>query len=105
MLVIGSRSGVGQEFELEFSGYLTDVDVMLPIPESKTFRSAKFVAGAVAGETCLRWVEHGGEQRLVIEIGNARTPFDEAPELLRKVLHPWVERFATMLRKARYPSQ
>ena len=102
MIAIASRSGVGQEFELEFSGYMPNVDVVLSIAESKTFRSSKYMADGICAETCLRWTEFGGEQRLVIDMGAIRTPFDEAPVSLRNVLRPWVERFATMLRKGRY---
>ena len=105
MIAIASRSGIGQEFELEFSGYMPDVDVVLNIPESKTFRSSKYMAGGICAETCLRWTEFGGEQRLMIDMGEIRTPFDEAALSLRNVLRPWVERFATMLRKGRYSSE
>ena len=102
MISIQSRSGVGQEFELEFNGYMTDVDVFVAVPESKTFSTARLMPGAVAGATSVRWVNHGGEHRLVVDIGARRMAFDDAPEDLRKALARWVERLANVLRKGRY---
>jgi hypothetical protein len=102
VIAIQGRSGVGQEFELEFHGYMVGVDVFVAIPESKTFHTPRLVPGAAAGATSLRWALHDGEQRLVIEIGARRFPFDEAPEDLRKALNRWVERLANVLRKGRY---
>ena len=102
LLSIQGRGGVGQEFELEFHGYLLGADLFVKIPESKTFRTAQLIPGAVAGQTSLRWTQHGGEQRLVVEYGAQRIPFDDAPETLRKALVRWVERLALLLRKGRY---
>lgn len=102
MIAIAGRSGVGQEFELEFSGYLTGLDIFVAVPESKTFRNSWFVPGSTAVQTTLRWVEHCGEQRLVVEMGTTRTPFDDAPAKLRAALRRQVEKFACLLRKGRY---
>lgn len=102
MISIQSRSGVGQEFELEFNGYMADVDVFVTIPESKVFQSERLMPGAVAGGTSLRWTLHAGEQRLVVEIGGRRMAFDDAPENVRRALTRWVERLANLLRKGRY---
>lgn len=102
MISIQGRGGVGQEFELEFHGYLIGADLFVTIPESKTFRTSRFVPEATPSQTSLRWTQHSGEQRLVVEVGNRRMPFDEAPEDLRKALVRWVERLAGMLRKGRY---
>ena len=102
MISIQSRGGVGQEFELEFHGYLIGADVFVSIPESKTFSTSRLVPGAQAGQTSLRWVQFAGEQRLVVDLGATRIPFDDAPETLRKALVRWVERLAGLLRKGRY---
>lgn len=102
MISIQGRGGVGQEFELEFHGYLPGADLFVNVPESKTFKSAQFVPGAAGGQTSLRWVRFGGEQRLVVDIGANRMAFDDAPEPLRKALTRFVERLAIMLRKGRY---
>lgn len=102
MISIHGRGGVGQEFELEFHGYLVGADLFVSIPESKTFRTSRFAPEAKPSKTSLRWSEHRGEQRLVVEVGTRRMPFDEAPEELRKALARWVERLAGQLRKGRY---
>ena len=102
MISIQSRSGVGQEFEFEFNGYMTEADVFVSVPESKTFQTARLMPGATPGATSLRWALHGGEHRLVVAIGSRRMAFDDAPEDLRKALNRWVERLANVLRKGRY---
>lgn len=89
---------------MEFLGYLSGQDKFLLIPESKTFQIAKLVPGAVAGSASLRWMDLRGEQRLVIGVGSSRTPFDDAPENLRKALSKWVDKFAALCRKGRYES-
>lgn len=101
MISIQSRSGVGQEFELEFNGYMAEVDVFVTIPESKTFQASRLVPGA-SGGTSLRWTLHGGEQRLIVDLGGRRMAFDDAPENVRKALSRWVDRLANLLRKGRY---
>ena len=102
MISIASRAGVGHEFEFEFNGYKVGADLCVNVPESKSFKTAQFCPESSGARTSLHWAPHGGEQRLLVEVGDKRMPFDDAPEILRKALIRWVEKLAILLRRGRY---
>jgi len=102
MISVPSRSGLGHDFEFEFSAYLSGVKASMKVPESRNFRSATFCSSWTGEATHIRWTEFRGEHRLVIDIpGSPPVPFDDAPEPLRRALGSWLEKFANQLRRSR----
>jgi hypothetical protein len=106
LVSIQGRSGYGQDFESEFCEWFTESDLSLRVPESKSFRRAQHFPGCTDGDAFVRLAIHNGESRLVIDLpGIPAIPFDDAPAIARRALIPWVERFASQLRRIRTNSE
>ena len=102
LLEIAGRSGLGQDFELEFGGMWPAPEAEILVLESAKYRTTKFFPQAKDGQTHIRWGEHDQERRLTISVsGIAPVPFDRAPQHVQQALVRWVDKLAVQLRRDR----
>lgn len=102
MIEIHGRSGLGQDFELEFGGLWPAADACVLVTESAKYRSTTFFPESKGAQTFVRWGGLDGERRLTIHVSGAKQlAFDAAPEALQVALYRWVEKLASQMRKDR----
>lgn len=102
MIEIQGRSGLGQDFELEFGGLWPAADAFVLVPESARYRSTTFFPESKGAQTFVRWGGLNGERRLMIHVsGSKQLPFDAAPTALQNALYRWVEKLAIQMRRDR----
>jgi hypothetical protein len=102
VIQISGRTGLGQDFELEFGGLWPAAASSIRVTETAKYRTGKFFPGATGSETHLVWDDLGGERRLMISVAGLKPiPFDSASDPIQQALLRWVEKFATQVRIGR----